>query len=373
MLRSGVTAAAFLAAVLAGACAGSARVAELPPTADPVVQDAPSGLSGVVLTGRHSALGDQIQLSVSAPDSAAAHVALSTAFDVADSIEQLMSLHVPGSEVNAINAAAGRAPVRVSPWTEQVVATILEWAEKSGGAFDPTVGPVLDVWGFGRSVTASPDPDALAAARQLVGWQKVRFDPASHTVFLTLDGMSLDLRAAYKGFALDRMREAMLAAGATGGIADIGGDVLFFGSGAGPDPDRWTISLPDPYRSRESFAWFALPPGSVSSSAALDRAIVIGGRRYGHLIDPRTGQPVEGLASVSTYAADGITSDITATALYVLGPRDGPLFVERWPGVEAVFVVEPPPHERSVVIVTSGLEAYRTSLDPPYRPAAPEE
>ncbi|CAN5224077.1 FAD:protein FMN transferase [soil metagenome] len=363
----------LVVSALAGGCATAERAPDPGAGMIGAAPETPRELPGVVLSGRHGALGGQFHVTVAASDSAAARAALEAAFSVGDSIEGLMSLYVAGSEVNRINAAAGREPVQVSPWTEQVVAATLEWAEKSEGAFDPTVGPVADLWGFGRSATPTPDVDSLAAAKRLVGWQKVRHDPAVHTVYLTLAGMVLDLRSANKGFALDRMREAMVAEGATSGIAEIGGDMLFFGPGTGPTPDRWSISLPDPYEPGSSYVQFNLPPGSVSTSAALNRAIVIRGERFGHLIDPRTGRPVQGLASVSVYSPNGMTSDIAATALYVLGSRDGPKYVARWADVDAVFVTEPPAGNRSVVIVTSGLDDYQRMLDTPYRPATAEE
>lgn len=335
-------------------------------------QETRLSLPGVVVTRNHIVLGSDARVTISAPDSASAEAALASAFEVADSIEGLLSTFRPGSEINAINGAAGQEPVPVSPWTQAVIASALEWAERSGGAFDPTVGPLVEAWGFGRSEDPTPSPAGLEAARRLVGWQKVRLDPTAHTVFLTEPGMILDMRSASKGFALDRMREVMTAEGVTSAIMDINDDMLFFGEGP-ESSDRWSVSLPNPYEPGRSFARFELPPGGLSTSATLDRAIVIRGVRYGHLIDPRTGRPVQGLASVSVYAADGLTSDILATAVYVLGPLDGPRFVEQWPGVEAVFVTEPPPRDRSVVVVTTGLEAYRKELEPPYRPGAPED
>ena len=365
--------AALAAVIVIVACATADRAASQDPAVATAVDEAREELPGVVVTGRHFALGSQVNATVAAPDSASADAALEAAFAAMDSVEGLTSLFVSGSELNLVNAAAGREPVVVSPWTEAVVAAALEWAERTGGAFDPTIGPVAELWGFGRSTAEPPSPAALAEARRRVGWEKVRHDPAAHTVFLTDPGMILDLRAVTKGFALDRARETMEATGATSGIIDIGGDALFFGPGTESSRDYWTISLPDPYDPGDAFARFELPPGSVATSAALDRAIVVGAVRYGHLIDPRTGRPVQGLASVTAYAQDGITSDIAATALYILGPRDGPQQIEEWGGVEAVFVTEAEPRSHSVVIITEGLEEYRRAMEPPYRPISPED
>lgn len=367
-----------LAAILAD-CAGAA---ERPPPADlpsgtppgERVPEARVELPGIVVSGRHFVLDSEARATVSAPDSAAARAAIHAAFVVADSIEALLSVHRADSELARINAAAGKGPVPVSPWMEAILATALLWAERSGGAFEPTIGPVADLWGFGRSpVPRIPTEAELAEARQLVGWRKVIYDPAAHTVELTVPGMVLDLRGVAKGFALDRMREAMTAGGVMSGIVDLDDDVIFFGPAAGRRPDRWEIAFPDPFDPDSRYARFELPPGAVATSAALDRTTVIAGLRYGHLIDPRTGRPATGLASVTVYAADGVTSDILAKALSVLGPVDGSRLVERWPGIEAAFVTEPDPGARSAVVLTEGMEAWKVQVVPPYRPRRAED
>lgn len=363
-----------LAAITGCATSGGERAVDQDLPGQGAVPEAREARAGVVVSDRHFVLSSDARVTVAAPDSATARAAIDRSFAAADSVETLLSLHDPDSEVSAINRAAGGPPVAVSPWTEQALAAALLWAERSGGAFDPTIGPMIELWGFGRS----PEPDVpseaeIAAARRLMGWQQVRYDSLGHTVSLPRAGMVLDLRGLAKGFALDRMREAMRAAGATSAIMDLDDDVLFFGPAIESGLDRWTISLPDPYDPEQRYARLEMPPGAVSTSAALDRAIVIRGQRYGHLIDPRTGRPVQAQASVSAYAADGVTSDILATALYVLGPMAGPRFVEQWPGVEAAFVTEAEPRSRSVVILTTGMERWTKELVPPYRPLRPED
>ena len=117
---------------------------------------------------------------------------------------------------------------------------------------------------------------------------KIEIDPEAHTIFLPSQGMRLDVRGAAKGFALDRMKEAMTEAGATAGIMDFSGEMLFFGPG--PENGRWPIQLKDPYDPSRGYAYLLLPAGGLSTSNFYDRSVEIGGRRYGHVIDPRTGQ-----------------------------------------------------------------------------------
>ena len=354
------------------ACGGAERPpVETVPTRR-AVHEAFEELPGVVLGERHFALAGALHVTVATPDEARTRAALASAFAVADSIDRMVSHHVAGSDVSRINAAAGREPVAVSPWLEEIIALGLEWAERTGGAFDPTVGPLVDAWGFGETVTV-PTNEKLEAARRLVGWSKVRLDRSRHTVFLPEAGMQLDLRALAKGYALDRMRETMIAAGATSGIADFDGDLMFFGPGTESRADLWPIEVPDPYDPNRTFARLELFPGGFSTSAYYDRAIEIEGERYGHLLDPRTGWPVRGLASVSVYATDVVINDILATALFVMGTEEGLRFAEELDDVEAMFVVDAEPGQRSKVVTTGGLGRYLKDVDPPYRPAVVED
>jgi thiamine biosynthesis lipoprotein len=361
-----------IALLAAPACASAQR------QPDPILpmgrafQEAMEELPGVVLIDRHIALEGTVRLLVAAPDSASARTAVEQAFAAADSVEHLISHHISGSEVSRINAAAGSEPIPVSPWTEAMLAAALEWAERTGGAFDPTIGPVIDAWGFSETVTV-PTNERLEAAQRLVGWSKVRLDRSAHTVLLTEAGMQLELRGLAKGFALDRMHDAMVAAGATSGLVDFDGDLLFFGPGTEGQANLWPIEVPDPYDPTIAFARFELAPGSFSTSSYYDRVIEIEGERYGHLIDPRTGWPVRGLASVSVYAASAVVNDILSTGLFIMGHEAGLRLAEELDGVEAMFVVDAEPGRQSQVITTAGLRRDLKFLEPPLYPLDSED
>ncbi len=369
--------------IMLAACAGAppraegGSGAEAPPLSIArAIHEGDEEFPGVEVSGRRFVLSTQGRATISAPDSITARRALAAGFAVADSVERLLDRLNPGSEIAAINRAAGGEPVPVSPWTQAAIAAALEWAARTEGAFDPTVGSLVDLWGFGPSAEPRiPDPDAIEAARRHVGWSLVELDTLAGTVFLPDAGMELDLRAVMKGFALDRMREAMLETGATSGIVDFSGDLVFFGPGPESTGGLWPIELRNPFEPERGFAIFQMPPGSASTSSPLKRQVTLGGRRYGHLIDPRSGRPIDdaGLVSVSVFSEDALTSDILATSLFVLGPRGGPEMVERWPEADAVFVTDTPARSRSVVIVTTGLEEHRQWIEPPYRPSSPED
>jgi thiamine biosynthesis lipoprotein len=155
---------------------------------------------------------------------------------------------------------------------------------------------------------------------------------------------------------------------------DFAGEMLFFGPG--PENGLWPIQLTDPYDPSRNFAYLLLPPGSLSTSSFYERSVEIAGRRYGHVIDPRTGRPIAGMASVTVYTNEGVVADILATGLFVVSCQDGPpcaeaaAIVERYPELSAIIVPEPPPGDNAQVTVTSGLRPHVLRLQRPFRPAA---
>ncbi|HEY7473147.1 MAG TPA: FAD:protein FMN transferase [Gemmatimonadota bacterium] len=342
----------------------------------PSLFENPGLLSDEAVFGRHVALSAEVRAIADAEDEETAERALAVAFAAADSVARLVVPNVEGSEIRAINDAAGKHPVAVSPWTERIVLATVRWADRTGGAFEPTIGPLAALWGFGVEVNRAPTPEEIRGALEHVGYSRIEIDVDAHTVYLPDSAMRLDVRGAAKGFALDRMREAMIEAGATAGIMDFAGEMLFFGEG--PENGLWPIVLKDPYDPSRNYAYLVLPPGGLSSSNFYDRSVEIGGRRYGHVIDPRTGEPIAGMASVTVYANEGVVADIIATGLFVVSCREGPPcreateIVERYPELSAIFVPEPPPGDNAQVTVTSRMKPHLVRLQRPFRPPPPD-
>ncbi len=362
-----------LAVVLSGCVAGGTPgIGERLPEPDSVFDD-PEMLSDEAVFGRHSVLAADVRVVVDAPSEDMAKAALAAAFAAADSVERLVIPNYEKSEIRAINQAAGDHPVAVSSWTERIILATVRWADRTGGAFEPTIGPLAELWGFGEEIGRAPTPDEIHQALSHIGYSKIEIDRDAHTVFLPDAGMRLDVRGAAKGFALDRMREAMVEAGATSGIMDFAGEMLFFGSG--PENGHWPIQLKDPYDPSRNYAYLLLPPGGLATSNFYDRTVQIGGRRYGHVIDPRSGQPTAGLASVTVYTDEGVTADILATGLFSFGCQQGTCteivdIVERYPDLDAIVVPEPAPGDDAIVTVTSGMRPHVLRLQRPFRPAA---
>jgi thiamine biosynthesis lipoprotein len=164
----------------------------------------------------------------------------------------------------------------------------------------------------------------------------------------------------------------MLDAGVTSGLVDYDGDLMFFGPGP-VGADVWPIDVVDPYDPTQAFARLELTPGGFSTSYYYDRAVEIEGKRYGHLIDPRTGWPASGLAGVGVYAAEqAVLNDVLSTALFIMGLEGGLRLAEELHDIEAILVVDADPGDTSDVEMTAGLRRYLKELRPPRRPITPE-
>ena len=275
-------------------------------------------------------------------------------------VDSLMSNYRPDSDVSRINAAAGNGKwIEVSEQTAEVLRASLDYARRTGGAFDPTVGPVVDVWGFYREQGAMPTAASLDSARALVGWALVQTASPAR-VRLPRAGMRLDFGAIAKGYAVDLALAEAARAGGERVMIDLGGNIGVLGES--PEGDAWPLGLRHPRRPDAVFAMIEIETGAVATSGDYERYFVHDGVRYAHIVDPRTGWPVQGVASVSVLAPSGIDSDALSTSLFVLGPVAGCSLIADLPDVAAVWVV-PEEGAREWRAVVGGPAAHRLGVD----------
>jgi thiamine biosynthesis lipoprotein len=265
-------------------------------------------------------------------------------------LEALLSYNLAGSDVRRLNEAAGRGPVPVSPETYEILDFALRMSGLSGGAFDVTIAPLVDAWGFRPDVENQSVPSSaeIEAARAKVGYQRLRLYPEARQAELLAPGMAVDLGAIAKGFANDRVAEVIRRAGVTSALIDIGGSVSAVG--VRPDGKPWRIGLQDPRETDELIGILPLTDRNVSTSGDYQRFFEVQGRRYHHLLDPATGMPAEKMIAIVVVAASGMESDALSTAAYVLGPQAG-LTLVRQLGAEAVMVAND-----GQIHVTGGLQ-----------------
>lgn len=265
-------------------------------------------------------MGTFAELTAYAADRDTARAAVEAGYVRLDDVNRLMSDYRDDSEISQLNAAPPGEPFAVSPETWTCLKKAAAVSAASGGAFDITCRPLVQLWKAAGKANRMPTDAMLSATRERVGWQKLQLDDDTRTATKSVPNMQIDLGAIAKGHALDLAAEAMQKAGATAGVVDVGGDVRVFGQRpAGPN---WKIAIRHPFQ-QGHFAVLNLPRGAVATSGLQQRFSEIEGQRYSHIIDPRTGRPAAQAPSVTVVAADGITADAWATALSVLSVDEG--------------------------------------------------
>lgn len=254
-------------------------------------------------------------------------------------VDALMSTYRPESELSCFNAAAAGEWTTMAADTASVISEAMRTSSISGGGFDVTVGPLVDLWGFGPGEQRGvPSDEAIADARALTGLDAFEFDPARGAVAKTRDGLRVDLCGVAKGHAVDLVAASLEASGFESYLVDVGGELKARGRKAGGSSWKVGIERPVPGR-RELQRVVAMDGGAIATSGDYRNYFEREGRRYCHTIDPRSGRPVRHrLAGVSVVAERAATADALSTAMMVLGPDEGLALAERL-GLPALFLL----------------------------------
>lgn len=279
------------------------------------------------------------------------------AFDRVDRLEDQLSVFLEHSEVSRLNRDAALEPLAVDAGLFALLQLAVEIFHETGGAYDVTAGPLSSAWGFTRRAGTMPSAAALDAARSRVGSQFLKLDCGTASVQFLKEGLELNLGSIGKGYALDRCAE-LLAAEGIGDFLLHGGNssVLARGVHAALAPDGgWSVGVRDPLRPDRRLGQLRLHDRALATSGSGTQFFVHEGRRYGHLLDPRTGWPAEGVLSASVLAPTAARADALSTAFYVLGPALAREYCEAHQDVAAVIVC---PGKRE-----GSLEAHLIGLD----------
>ncbi|HQU41798.1 MAG TPA: FAD:protein FMN transferase [Pirellulales bacterium] len=286
----------------------------------------------------------------------AADIALE-ALDFVDRLEEQMTVYRDTSEISRLNRLAGDVPVEVEPRLFQLLLRAAQIYRETDGAFDITSGSLTKVWGFYRRAGTIPEADALAEALRRVGSDSIEFDEGNRTFRFLKPGMEVNLGAIGKGYALDRVAEQMLSGGIDHFLWHGGQSSLLARGTCGrqtDDPGGWTVDVRHPLRPERSVVEICLRDRAVGTSGAGTQFFRHAGRRYGHILDPRTGWPAEGVYSATVIASTAADADALATALYVLGAERAAAWCGKHPEIGLLMFVAGQ-SGRSVDLVTCGL------------------
>ena len=274
--------------------------------------------------------------------------ALDSCFQRLAEIGARMGTDVSGSELDAVSAAAGQQPVKVTDDLFFLVQEALMVARQSNGLFDLTVGPLVETWRMNKDDPDVPPKSTIAAALKLVNWRDVVVDPEKKTVFLRRPSMRLDLGGFMKGYAADEMVRILRGYGVSSAMIDLGGNI--FAMGSSPRSSPWRIGIQNPEADRgTSIGVVEVTDKSVTTAGVYEHYFIKNGRRYSHIIDLRSGYPVDNsLLSVSVIAPTSTQADAYDTALLVMGVDDGLKLAQKL-GLEVIMI-----DSRHRVFVTPG-------------------
>jgi FAD:protein FMN transferase len=272
-----------------------------------------------------------------APDEAAARKASDAAFARMDALNAIFSDYSAGSELSRLCEQSGGPAVHVSDELFDMLEVSRAAAERSGGAFDVTLGPLIKLWRLSKYQKTIPLPERISAAKELSGIALMHLDRDAHTVRLEKKGMRLDVGGLAKGYAADAALKVLCDAGLTHALVAAGGDIR--AGDPPPGASGWRVGVApqdDPERTPSLF--LSLANAAVSTSGDAEQHVVIDGVRYAHIVDPKTGLGMHCRRSVTVVAPNGTTSDWMDTAVYVMGRERGMKMIEETPNVAALWV-----------------------------------
>jgi thiamine biosynthesis lipoprotein len=279
-------------------------------------------------------MGTSVQVRTFGGDEATSKAAIDEAFASFAEIDRLMSNYRDDSELALVNRRAPSESIPITDATFSVLDAARRVSSASDGAFDVTVGPLVRLWGFHDKKPHLPTAAELAAVRPLVDYRNVVLDPQRKTVHFVRPGVELDLGGIAKGFAVE-VAAGVLRKKGLDGFIDAGGNQYLLGTPIGKK--TWTVGIKNPDRPDRVLGIVETGETSVSTSADDANFLVAEGRKYGHILDPRTLEPSNAALSATILSRDGTLADALSKAAFILGPEKGLALVDSFPGMSAVI------------------------------------
>jgi thiamine biosynthesis lipoprotein len=284
------------------------------------------------------AMGCDFEVYAFGEEELSLRVAAEAAVAEIERVERLLSHYLPDSEISLLNSRAAYESIRVHPDVFELLQRAIHLSYQTQGAFDITVMPLVQCWGFFTGVGQVPNAVALADALRRTGASQIRLDAQSLTVSFLQEGVGIHLGAIGKGYAVDRAIQVLREAGVPAAMVH-GGHSSVRAYGSPPGSAGWQVNLPHPDESQRSLARMLLCDRAISLSSLSEQYFEREGHRYGHILDPRTGMPVDNeLLLVGVLAAEATVSDALATAFFVMGLEGIQHYIQHHPEIQALVL-----------------------------------
>ena len=281
-------------------------------------------------------LGSPFEMTVVAKDTIQGNIYIDMAVAEVKRIENLISDWIPTTQISQVSKNSGIQPVKVDKEVYDLVERAIKVSQLTSGAFDISYASMDKIWKFDGSMKAMPTPEAIKQSVARIGYQKIVLDAKAQTIYLKQKGMKLGLGGIGQGYIADKIKDLLLSKGCTSGIVNVSGDINAWGYQTTGKP--WTVAIVNPMNKNKVFATFPLENSSVETSGSYEKFVVFDGKRYSHIIDPRTGYPAQGVVSVSVFAKQTEIADALATGIFVLGVDVGLNLVNQLKGIGCIIV-----------------------------------
>lgn len=283
-----------------------------------------------------SLLGSPFEITVVATDSVQAKLYTDLAISEVKRIENLVSDWIPTTQISQVNQNAGIKPIKVDQEVFDLVERAIKISKLTSGAFDISYASMDKIWKFDGSMKQMPTEEAIKKSVEKVGYQNIILNPTDKTIFLKNKGMKLGLGGIAQGYIADKIKEVLQEKGCTSGLVNVSGDINTWGKQ--PNGQPWTVGIINPMNKNKVFATFILDDSAVETSGSYEKFVIFNGKRYSHIIDPRTGYPASGIVSVSVFAKQTELADALATGIFVLGIEVGLDLVNQLNGIDCIIV-----------------------------------
>jgi FAD:protein FMN transferase len=290
----------------------------------------------VVHKKKSALLGSPFEITVVAKDSIQGNMFCDMAIGEVKRIENLISDWIPTTQISKVNQNAGIKAVQVDEEVFQLVFRAIQVSKLTDGAFDISYASMDKIWKFDGSMKEMPSEDTIKNSVARVGYQNIILDENAQTIFLKNEGMKLGLGGIGQGYIADKIKVLLQENGCTSGLVNVSGDINTWGKQINGNP--WSVGIINPMNKNKIFATFPLVDSAVETSGSYEKYVTFNGKRYSHIIDPRTGYPASGIISVSVFAKKTEIADALATAIFVMGKDVGINRINQLLGIECIIV-----------------------------------
>lgn len=301
-----------------------------------MVVNLPNSFSQQLFEKQTTLMGSVFGFVLVANDSAQAQLYFQSAIDEIERIENLISEWRPHTQISKVNQNAGVRPVKVDREVFELTKRAIRYSRLTDGAFDISIAALDKVWLFDGSMEQLPTEDVIRNSVQHVGYQHIVLDSINSTIFLEKKGMKIGFGSIGKGYAADKGRELLQSMGVVGGIVNASGDLATWG--AQVDKQSWKIGIRNPFKTYEILKVLKLNEGGVATSGSYEKFAEFDGKRYSHIINPKTGWPATGLTSVTVYGTSAESANFLSTSIMVLGRKQGKRLLRKFPDYKAIIV-----------------------------------